>query len=122
MHSSGIGGGGVMIVYTPSKRESLYNINYESVVYDYREVVPRKLPEILKDVDPKSLALGGLSIAIPGEVAGLYEAWKDHGKLPWKQLVEPAINLSRYGFPFHHRIWEASNFMKSFILHDEGLR
>ena len=29
---------------------------------------------------------------------GLYEAWKRHGRLSWKCLVQPAINLSKDGF------------------------
>ena len=31
-----------------------------------------------------------LSVGVPGTVAGLHLAWKEHGKLPWKRLVEPA--------------------------------
>ncbi len=36
--------------------------------------------------------------AVPGEPLGLYEAWKKFGRLPWKQLLQPAIDMCRYGF------------------------
>ena len=39
-----------------------------------------------------------VAVGVPGTVAGLHMAWKDHGKLPWKRLVEPAIKLAREVF------------------------
>ena len=39
-----------------------------------------------------------LSVGVPGTVAGLHLAWKEHGKLPWERLVAPAIALARDGF------------------------
>ena len=39
-----------------------------------------------------------LAVGVPGTVAGLHMAWKEHGKLPWARLVEPAIALARDGF------------------------
>ena len=41
---------------------------------------------------------GHLASGVPGSVAGLAEAHRRFGKLPWKILVEPAIRLARDGF------------------------
>ncbi|MBS1242140.1 MAG: ggt, partial [Gemmatimonadetes bacterium] len=41
---------------------------------------------------------GHLSAGVPGSVAGLAEAHRLHGRLPWADLVEPAVRLARDGF------------------------
>lgn len=65
---------------------------------------------------------GALSIAVPGELAGLQEAWKNYGRIPWKRLVAPAARIARKGFkisPFLHMQMMRS---ESGIMGDEGLR
>lgn len=39
-----------------------------------------------------------MAIAIPGEIKGLYEAWKLGGKLPWNVLFKPSIQMCEDGF------------------------
>jgi gamma-glutamyltranspeptidase / glutathione hydrolase len=43
-----------------------------------------------------------LSVGVPGTVAGLYLAWQEEGRLPWKRLVEPAVKLAREGIVVSH--------------------
>ena len=66
---------------------------------------------------------GGLAIAVPGEVNGLYRAWKKYGWLPWKDLVQPAINLAKEGFEIRTTVADAMNdHMVERIKTDPGLR
>ena len=88
-----IGGGGFM-VYRPAKGEP--------IAYDFREVAPAKASPTMFIKDGKYNAElhhnSYLAVGVPGTVAGLYMAWKEQGKLPWKRLVDPAIALARDGF------------------------
>ena len=42
-------------------------------------------------------AIGASSCAVPGLPAGLDALWRAHGRLPWAELVEPALDLARSG-------------------------
>ena len=66
---------------------------------------------------------GGLAIAVPGEVRGQHQAWNEHGRLRWEDLVQPAIDLARNGFPISHALADALNDdMVEKIKKDKGLR
>jgi gamma-glutamyltranspeptidase/glutathione hydrolase len=73
------------------------------VAYDFRETAPAAATPTMfltgGKYDPAKHHDSYLSVGVPGTVAGLHLAWKDHGKLPWKRLIEPAIALARDGFP-----------------------
>lgn len=43
--------------------------------------------------------LGPASCAVPGLPAALGALWEALGRLPWKRLVEPAVELARRGVP-----------------------
>jgi len=88
-----IGGGGFLL-YRPASGEA--------VAYDFRETAPAAATAtmFLRDgkYDPDRHHKGHLSVGVPGTVAGLHMAWSDAGKLPWRRLLAPAIELARDGF------------------------
>ena len=45
-----------------------------------------------------SPSTGGLAIAVPAQIAGFWAAWKKYGRVPWRQLIQPTIDLARDGF------------------------
>ena len=56
---------------------------------------------------------------------GQFEAWKRHGRLTWKRLVQPAIDLARKGFKASKALDDALNTtegIKEDIKNDPGLR
>ena len=87
-----IGGGGFLL-FRPASGDA--------VAYDFRETAPAAAsPEMfLRDgvYDAELHHRSGRAVGVPGTVAGLYLAWQEHGKLPWKRLVAPAIELAREG-------------------------
>lgn len=111
--SSGIGGGAFMLVRLASGKAQ---------AFDMRETAPLLTSQNMFAGNSASKASGPLSIAVPGELAGLYEAWKQHGKLPWKRLVRGAEKLARRGFEVSPYLHMQMNVTKSGILSDEGLR
>jgi len=49
------------------------------------------------DASTQVFHVGVASVAVPGLVAGLVEAHGRHGRLPWAELFEPALDLARTG-------------------------
>ena len=69
--------------------------------------------------------LGGLAIAVPGEVRGMYKASQKYGRLPWRKLVEPSIRLARDGFEISAAVADALKTtpgILEYIRKDPGLR
>ena len=50
------------------------------------------------DVIPNKSTLGAHSVGVPGSVAGIFEVYNKFGSLPFKDLIQPSIDLARNGF------------------------
>lgn len=65
---------------------------------------------------------GALSMGVPGEIAGLHEAWLQHGRLAWKTLFQPAIKLAGDGFIVAPYLASTLVTSAKKIMNDPGLR
>ncbi|MEO2198796.1 MAG: gamma-glutamyltransferase [bacterium] len=88
-----IGGGG-FLVYRPAVGDA--------VAYDFRETAPASATPTMfmrgGEYDRRVHHNSHLAVGVPGTVAGLHQAWSEHGSLSWERLVEPAMTLAREGF------------------------
>jgi len=99
---TGPGGGGFMLVHTAQDRRSRvldFFVAAPGLRVDDRK--PGPMDEVLVDfADAGSTQLfhiGHASCAVPGMAAGLEAAHRAFGRLPWRVLVEPAVELARGG-------------------------
>ena len=93
-NAGNISGGGFLV----------YRLNTaEKGSLDFREKAPKAATADMYldeegNVIPGQSTFGGKAVGVPGTVAGLEAIHKKFGSLPWKELVQPAIDLARNGY------------------------
>ncbi|SMF51858.1 MULTISPECIES: gamma-glutamyltransferase [unclassified Pseudomonas] len=99
-----IGGGGFMTLFVDGKPYFL----------DYREVAPKAASRNMY-LDDKGEVIENLSLVgvraagVPGTVMGLWEAHQKFGKLPWSELLTPAIGYAKNGFKIAEKQYQYRN-------------
>jgi gamma-glutamyltranspeptidase / glutathione hydrolase len=101
--SSGIGGGGFFVIRLADG---------SAFALDAREIAPAAASPTMflrpdGTVDPEASRTGGLAVAVPALVQGFEAAHERFGKLPWAEVIAPAIRMCREGVEagqFHRRL------------------
>ena len=89
-----IGGGGFMVYRTN---------NGKTGALDFREKAPLNASKDMYldtegNVIPGKSSFGVHSVGVPGTIAGIFEVHHKFGGLPFKDLIQPAIDMAREGF------------------------
>ena len=94
--SSGIGGGGFMVIRFAKTGETKF--------IDFREIAPKNAtPDMWKEdkdgnVIGNEKVVGGKSIGVPGEVKGMLYALEKYGTMSREKVMQPAIDLAENGY------------------------
>jgi len=103
--SSGIGGGAFLVHWDAGANRV--------ETYDGRETAPSAAtPGLFLDARGQPLGfvaaqIGGRAVGTPGLLRMLELAHREHGRLPWARLFEPAIALAEDGFALSPRLYAA---------------
>ena len=105
--SAGNVGGGGFLVY--------HGADGEVTTFNFREKAALAATERMYlgedgEVRDNSNHIGLLAVGVPGTVAGMWKAHQRLGRLPWADLVEPAIRLAEDGMP---STWAMQNWLRS---------
>ena len=99
--SSGIGGGGFMLVYERQNEELTFLDGRESAPAGATVDMFVQDGEVMSFMDAWQ---SGLSVGVPGALALYKHAHDKYGKLQWAELFEPAIRLAQHGFEVSPRM------------------
>jgi gamma-glutamyltranspeptidase/glutathione hydrolase len=98
--SSGIGGGAFLVHFD----------GHQTQAFDGRETAPSAADgNLFLGADGKPMrfmdaVVGGRAVGVPGVLRMLAMAHRQHGKLPWATLFEPAIRMATVGFEVSPRL------------------
>jgi len=115
--SSGIGGGGFMLVYEQEARQVRF--------FDGRETAPAGASADMFMNDDEFMGYlsawqSGRSVGIPGSIA-LYKLMHDtYGKLDWATVLQPAIELASEGFAVPQKLADSAARIAQFARLDEN--
>jgi gamma-glutamyltranspeptidase/glutathione hydrolase len=89
-----LGGGGFMLIHPGDKGKP--------AVIDFRETAPQAARRTM--FTKKDSWYGHKAVGVPGTVSGLALAHAKYGKLPWKDVVAPAVKLAEDGFAMDEQL------------------
>lgn len=99
--SSGLGGGGFMLVYDNTEKSLFFHDGRESSPAGATVDMFMRDGQVMSYVESWQ---SGKSVGVPGAIALYKDAHEQHGKLTWAEVLEPAIRLATEGFEVTPRL------------------
>ena len=90
-----IGGGGFMVIRTSDGKVDAIDFREKAPADASRDMYLDKSGNVNEGLSTNTRMASG----VPGTVDGLLTAYAKYGKLPFKEIIQPAIDLAANGFP-----------------------
>ncbi|ANQ48137.1 gamma-glutamyltransferase [Flammeovirga sp. MY04] len=88
-----IGGGGFMVYYTKDNAYGSLDFREKAPLKSHRDMFLNKYGNTIDNLSLR----GALAVGVPGTVDGMVKIHEKLGHLPWKHLLQPAIDLAKNG-------------------------
>ncbi len=88
-----IGGGGFMVYRNYDGTTGALDFREKAPITAHRDMYLDSVGNVIKN---KS-TLGAFAVGVPGSIAGVFEVYNKFGSLPFKELIQPAIDLAKNG-------------------------
>jgi gamma-glutamyltranspeptidase / glutathione hydrolase len=89
-----IAGGGFMIYRNNDGTKGALDFREKAPLAAYKDMYLDSLGNVI----PNKSVLGANAVGVPGSVAGIFEVYQKFGTLPFKDLIQPSIDLARNGY------------------------
>lgn len=99
-----IGGGGFLVFMNNEGNTTTIDFREKAPLAATKDMFLDEKGELIRNENH----LSAKAIGVPGTVAGLYKAHSTYGKLPWAELVQPAIDLAEKGFEMNWSLFFAA--------------
>jgi gamma-glutamyltranspeptidase/glutathione hydrolase len=90
-----IGGGGFMLIRTSDGKTDVIDYREKAPLHSSRDMYLDKSGNVSEGLSTDTHLASG----VPGTVDGMLNAHSKYGKLPFKEVIQPAIDLAENGFP-----------------------
>lgn len=94
-----IGGGGFMLIRTKDGKAEVIDYREKAPALANRDMYLDKDGNVIEGLSTSS----GLASGVPGSVDGMINAHSKYGRLPFREVIQPAIDLAENGFPVSAR-------------------
>ncbi len=107
-----IGGGGFMIIRMADGTSAALDFREKAPAASHRDMFLDAGGDVTEGLSLNT----HLGAGVPGTVDGLITAHTRYGKMPWKKLIQPAIDLARNGYLLSEREAASLNSMRTVFL------